>query len=74
MARYTQLPETISLEDQIKTLADEELLDFWEETQQLGRLSASDGIPADDGILGPEFERIILLELQMRSCRRVGSI
>ncbi|SKA80759.1 hypothetical protein SAMN02745704_01396 [Paucidesulfovibrio gracilis DSM 16080] len=73
MARYTQLPETVSLEDQIKTLADEELLDFWEETQQLGQAAEAEE-DTDAHTLGPEFERIILLELQMRSCRRVGSI
>ncbi|WP_022662766.1 hypothetical protein [Paucidesulfovibrio longus] len=71
MARYTLLPDDISLEEQIKTLADDELLDFWEETQQLGRLSGSEE-PPESMEYGPEFERLILLELQMRSCRRVG--
>lgn len=72
MARYTLLPDDISLEEQIKTLADDELLDFWEETQQLARLSGTEEPP--EGLeYGPEFERLILLELQMRSCRRVGA-
>lgn len=72
MARYTLLPDDVSLEEQIKTLADDELLDFWEETQQLGKLSGS-GDPQEGMEYGPEFERLILLELQMRSCRRVGA-
>ena len=49
---------------QIKNLADEELLDFWEETQQI------------ESALRAEFqdyERLIVLELQLRSCQRQKS-
>ncbi|MEF2144497.1 MAG: hypothetical protein V3573_03545 [Desulfovibrionaceae bacterium] len=69
MARYILPADDVSFEEQIKTLADDELLDFWEETQQLARMTHADAAP--EGLeYSPEFERLILLELQMRSCRR----
>ncbi len=53
---------------QIKNLADEELLDFWEETQQIESALRSEYrqavIPVQD------YERMIVLELQLRACQR----
>ncbi len=53
---------------QIKMLADDELLDFWEETQQIENALRAEYqqnvVPAQD------YERLIVLELQLRSCQR----
>lgn len=53
---------------QIKMLADDELLDFWEETQQIENVLRAEYqqnvVPAQD------YERLIVLELQLRSCQR----
>ena len=56
------------LEDQIKNLGDDELLDFWEETQYLERMLVEDDETEDDHSV--EYERVILQELMLRSCRR----
>ncbi len=56
------------LEDQIKNLGDDELLDFWEETQYLERLLEEE--ENDDTDHSMEYERVILQELMLRSCRR----
>ena len=51
---------------QIKNLADEELLDFWEETQQIESALRAEYqqtvVPVQD------YERLIVLELQLRTC------
>ena len=53
---------------QIKNLADEELLDFWEETQQIESAEYQQTVvPVQD------YERLIVLELQLRSCQRQKS-
>lgn len=56
---------------QIKNLADEELLDFWEETQQIESALRAEYqqtvVPVQD------YERLIVLELQLRSCQRQKS-
>ena len=53
---------------QIKGLGDEELLDFWEQTQHIENVLLSEYqaniVPAQD------YERLIVLELQLRSCQR----
>ncbi len=68
MARFFPFPNDLPLTDQIKTLGDDELLDFWEETQTL------DSYLGEDHYTQPPFprdyERIILRELQLRSCLR----
>jgi len=53
------------LEDQVKTLADDELLDFWEEAQLLDRNASVSCLPNH-----PHYERIILQELMLRSYMR----
>ena len=59
----------LPIEEQVKALADDELLDFWEETQYLSRFMDVDGCPRRVEI-NPDHERVILQELMLRSCRR----
>ncbi len=42
MGQFAISDESFTLEEQIKSLGDDELLDFWEETQHLTRLMAGD--------------------------------
>ena len=53
---------------QIKSLNDNELLDFWAETQHLENLVRSEF--ERDVMIAPDYERLILLELQLRFCQR----
>lgn len=69
MARYLSEKDDIPFEDQIKTLGNDELLDFWEETQELARLMEQKEVP-ENIEYNPEFERLIIQELQVRSSRR----
>ncbi|TIH12374.1 hypothetical protein D0S45_18205 [Marinifilum sp. JC120] len=64
MAQFSPT-ENITLEDQIKSLANEELLDFWEETQFLAKMLEQDN--QEEIQYSPEYERLILQELQLRS-------
>ncbi|WP_319759916.1 hypothetical protein [Maridesulfovibrio sp.] len=64
MAQFSPT-DNITLEDQIKSLANEELLDFWEETQFLAKVLEQDN--QDNVQYSPEYERLILQELQLRS-------
>ena len=64
MAQFSPT-ESITLEDQIKSLANDELLDFWEETQFLAKMLEQDN--QEDMQYSPEYERLILQELQLRS-------
>ena len=66
MSMGKRLPssENLSFAKQIKSLADDELLDIWEETQRLEQLMLAEW---DTGLeLAPEYERLIVLELQYR--------
>ncbi len=69
MGQYDTSSNDLTLEDQVKSLADDELLDFWEETQQLARALDQESSP-DLMNFHPEYEKVILQELQFRSCRR----
>ena len=51
----------------VKTLADNELLEIWEETQQLEDLLRTQ--MQTDLAMAPEYERLIVTELQLRSNR-----
>lgn len=67
MAQFFPYFENITLEDQIKSLGDDELLDFWEETQFLDKFMGEEEqepVPVHSW----EYERLILQELQLRSC------
>ncbi len=66
MGQYASFTDHVSLEEQVKNLADVELLDFWEETQQLARML--DQQEETDLEYNPEYERVILQELQLRTC------
>lgn len=68
MARLFPFPDDLPLSVQIRALGDEELLDFWEETQFMGRLLEEDQLP--EVSISPDYERLILQELQLRSCKR----
>lgn len=68
MGQFMAGRDNYPLEEQIKTLGDEELLDFWEETQYLDRFLEEESGFQDDSNL--EYERLILKELQLRSCLR----
>ncbi|MDO9632948.1 MAG: hypothetical protein Q7I92_13705 [Humidesulfovibrio sp.] len=68
MGQFANADEIISLEEQIKSLGDDELLDFWEETQHLLKLLNS-GESVSEEQVHPEYERLILQELQVRSGR-----
>lgn len=68
MGQFADATEEYTLEEQIKSLGDDELLDFWEETQHLAKMLSADESQPDDHI-HPEYERLILQELQVRSSR-----
>ncbi len=68
MGQFMAGRDSYPLEEQIKTLGDEELLDFWEETQYLDRFLEEESGLQDESNL--EYERLILKELQIRSCLR----
>jgi len=68
MAQFLPSSMQFPIEEQIKTLGDDELLDFWEETQYLERfLEEESSGPAASS---PGYERLIVQELQLRSCQR----
>ena len=68
MGQYAIFNDQGSLEEQVKTLANEELLDFWQETQQLAKMLGQE--EQTDLEYNPEYERVILQELQYRTCRK----
>ncbi len=68
MGQYATFSDQGSLEEQVKTLDNRELLDFWQETQQLAKLL--DQEEQTDIEYNPEYERVILQELQYRTCRK----
>jgi hypothetical protein len=53
---------------QIKSLNDNELLDFWAETQHIETMVRNQF--ERDILFAPDYERLIVLELQLRSCQR----
>ncbi|MBI9111420.1 hypothetical protein [Maridesulfovibrio ferrireducens] len=67
MAQFSPT-DNVTLEDQIKSLANDELLDFWEETQFLAKMLNQEN--QEDVPYSPEYERLILQELQLRSCMK----
>ena len=72
MGKRIPFSENLSFAKQIKSLADDELLDIWEETQRLEHLMLAEWDTALE--LAPEYERLIVLELQYRTgLRGTGS-
>ncbi len=70
MGRFYLDAEHFPLEDQVKGLADDELLDFWEETQFVERALLSDTTEHIPEGGHAEYERVILRELMLRTCLR----
>jgi len=68
MARRLPFSENLSFAKQIKSLADNELLDIWEETQRLEQVMFAEWNTVLE--LAPEYERLIVLELQYRMSMR----
>lgn len=68
MAQFLPYSMNFPLEEQIKTLADDELLDFWEETQYLEKFLQEEASGHNGSSL--EYERLIVQELQLRTCQR----
>lgn len=66
MAHVFPYFDNLVVTDQIKTLPNEELLDFWEETQFIDKYLEVDIDPKP--IFSLEYERAVLKELQIRSC------
>ncbi|WP_028575339.1 hypothetical protein [Desulfonatronovibrio hydrogenovorans] len=67
MAYFLRHPDNYPLEEQVKSLEDEELLDFWEESQFL------EVYIEDEHKKGSKFvnyEQVIIKELQIRTCSR----
>jgi len=66
MAQFFPYFENVTVAEQIKTLPDDELLDFWEETQYLDKFfdQSTEPIPS----YNLEYERAVLQELQIRCC------
>ena len=56
--------------ERVKSLADDELLEIWEETQQLESMLCS--ALHTDLALAPDYEQVIVEELFLRSRRRVN--
>lgn len=69
MGRFFMQTEEFPLAEQIKSLGDDELLDFWEETQYLEKFLEEEY--SFEGEYPVEYERIILQELQLRTCLRL---
>lgn len=55
--------------ERVKSLADDELLEIWEETQQIESLLCTE-MHADFSI-APEYEKAIVEELRLRSSRKL---
>lgn len=57
--------------ERVKTLADDELLEIWEETQQIENLLSAE-LNADFSI-APDYEKVIVEELRLRHSRRINA-
>lgn len=68
MGSFLPEEQEFTLEEQIKVLADEELLDFWEEAHFFNK-----AIEGEDSVLSSKinYEVLILKELKIRTCKRV---
>lgn len=67
MAQATPFPDDMPFSLRVKSLADEELLEIWEETQQVEQLLNKEMHAAVS--IAPEYERTIVEELRLRSTR-----
>lgn len=71
MAQFFLSQEQLPIALQIRALADNELLDFWEETQSMEQqgFNAESTLPDAPA----EYEQMILRELRLRRCQRLVS-
>lgn len=67
MARFAPYFDGLALEDQIKALENDELLDFWEEAHVIDSAVEEQEQAAPPPSM--QYERAILQELQLRSCQ-----
>lgn len=67
MAQATPFSDDMPFSQRVKSLADEELLEIWEETQQVEQLLNTEMHAAVS--IAPEYERAIVEELRLRSTR-----
>lgn len=64
MAYFLRHPENYPLEEQVKSLGDEELLDFWEESQFLEIYVEDEQLINNSRMI--RYEEVILKELHIR--------
>ncbi len=69
MASKTVFIEDLPFSARIKSLADDELLDIWEETQELERILREEWNAELE--LAPEYEKLIIQELQLRISKKI---
>ena len=69
MATRMAFTEDLPFAIRIKSLADDELLDIWEETQELERVLRDEWDAELE--LAPEYERMRVQELQLRLAERL---
>ncbi|MFP4084726.1 MAG: hypothetical protein ACLFP9_01640 [Desulfonatronovibrio sp.] len=67
MAYFLRHPDNYPLEEQVKSLGDEELLDFWEESQFL-EIYVEDEQTISNKMI--RYEEVILKELHIRNYAR----
>ncbi|KUJ96124.1 MAG: hypothetical protein PWR24_1513 [Desulfonauticus sp.] len=68
MGSFLPEEQEFTLEEQIKALGDEELLDFWEETHFFNKTLEGE----EERLLTKvNYEVLILKELKIRSCKRI---
>lgn len=71
MASCFPFEDEESFDQRVKSLEDNELLEIWAETQQIGNLLSSQ--LETELTLAPEYEQAIVAELRLRSCRRLSA-
>jgi len=63
---FLEYEEDFSLEDQLKTLREEELLDFWEDSHAFSKILGENKITTTN-----HYEKLILQELTIRTCLKL---
>lgn len=71
MATRATFPEDQPFAVRVKSLADDELLDIWAETQELERILREEWNAELD--LATEYERLIVQELQLRASQKIDA-
>lgn len=71
MATFSPFDEDEPFEEKVKSLADEELLEIWAESQQVENMLNSQS--NDSFFLDPSYEKTIVMELYVRAGRKLIS-